>query len=186
MRIFYTGWKRVCFPEMRFLKTLKHIGIIILGVFLAVGVPFLGTGYLNALFSDSPDAVSSASVVLDAPSGDFIILINKDLHADEDNLNDWIRFFSGSTDDDELLIIFEDIAASVAYTDTAGLEMADSFRSQLPENQMKIKKEDVTVLLSRADAGLFDMIIMSGEFAQIYHLETAYKNNVEVVEIKGE
>lgn len=170
---------------MTILKILKHIGIIAAGIILVIGVPLLCTGYIGRLVSGSLDAVSSASVVLDQPSGDYIVLINKDYHQDEDNLNDWIKFFSGSVDEDELLIIFEDIAVSAASSDAAGAEMADSLRSQLPENQMKVTTDDATLLMSRADAGLFDIIILSKEFAEGYHAETAYNNNVEVVELKS-
>ena len=170
---------------MGFLKILKHIGIVAAGIVLCIGVPLLCTGYLTRLITGSLDAVSSASIVLDQPSGDFLVLINKDYHTDEDTLNDWVRFFSGDVGDDELLVIFEDVAVSAAYADSAGSELADSFRSQLPENQMKVTKEDATLLMSRADAGLFDIIIMSKEFADGYHAETAYKDNVQIVELKS-
>ena len=170
---------------MRFLNVLKHIGIVAAGIILIIGVPLLCTGYPQRLMSGSLDAVSSASIVLDQPSGSFIVMINKDYHKDEDTLHDWIRFFSGSVEEDELLIIFEDIAVSAASADAAGAEMADSLRSQLPENQMKVTKEDATLLMSRADAGLFDIIILSKEFADGYHAETAFGSNVEVVELKS-
>lgn len=173
---------------MGFLKVLKHIGIVLAGLIVIIGIPLLATGYIGALFSGSLDAVSSASVVLDQPSGDFLVLINRDFHTDEETLNDWISFFSaGAEEGGDLPIIFEDIAASVAIADPAGAEMADSLRSQLPENQMKVTKEDATLLMSRADKGLFDIIIMSSEFAEGYHAETAYENksNVQVVEIRS-
>jgi len=103
----------------------------------------------------------------------------------KDALDDWFSFFSGSGEDEDLLIIFEDISCSVAGTDAPAAEMAESLRSQLPENQMQIKKEDITLLLSRADHGLFDMILLSREFAQQYHAETAFSDNAEVIEVRG-
>lgn len=171
---------------MKLLNFLKHFGIVILGVVLIIGVPLWCTGYIQLLLSGADvDAVSSASVVLDQPSGDFIILINKDYHKDQDTLNDWIRFFGGEVEDDEVLVIFDDISCSVAAGDTLGADMADSLRSMLPENQMQVKRDDATLILSRADRGLFDIIIMSREFGEMYHIETAYKDNVEVVSFKN-
>ena len=169
---------------MKFAKILKHIGIIAAGIILIIGVPLLCTGYLSALISGSYDTMSSASVVLAQPSGEYLVLINKDYHQDQESLDEWKKFFSGS-DEDELIVIFEDVAVSVAGSDAGGVQMADSLRSQLPENQMKVKSEDATLLLSRADNGLFDIIVMSKEFADGYHAQTAFKSNVEIVELKS-
>lgn len=166
---------------MKFLGVLKHIGIVAAGVFLIVVLPLLCTGNASALFSDDLDATTSASVVLDAPSGEYIVLINKELHTDEDNLAEWINFFNG----EDILYIFEDVSCSVASTDSGGIDMADSYRSRLPENQMEIKSEDPTLLLSRADEGLFDIIVMSREFAEAYSASTAYSDSVEVIEVSG-
>ena len=171
---------------MVFFRILKHIGIVAAGVLLILGIPLCCTGYVSTVLSGDVDAVTSASQVLDEPSGDFVILINQELHPDEDALRDWVRFFRGDVAEGELVIIFEDIARSVPAGDAAGVEMAESLRSQLPENQMTIEKEDGTLIVSRADAGLFDMIIMSREFADSCHLETAYTDRVQVVEMSGD
>ncbi len=140
------------------------------------------TGKAGSLFSGDLDAVSSASIILDQPSGNYIILINRELHQDEDNLDQWITFFSGG----EILYIFEDISCSVANADLSGLELAKSFQSKLPENQMQIITEDATLLMSRADEGLYDIIIMSAEFAETYSAQTAYGDDDEVVEFVKE
>ena len=171
---------------MKLFRIIKHILIVLAGVVIIVGVPLLCTGYIGSLISGSTDAVAGASVVLDEPSGEFIILLNKDFHPDESTVNDWVRFFSKDFGEDELLIIFDDISCSVPAADTAGAEMADSLRSQLPENQMKVVKEDITLIASQADAGLFDVILMSKEYADSCHLETAIKENVQVIEVMGE
>lgn len=168
--------------KMTFQKILKHFGIIIASLVLLLGVPLVCTGKAGSLFSGDLDAVSSASVILDQPSGNYIILINKELHQNEDNLNQWITFFSGG----EILYIFEDISCSVANADVSGLELAKSFQSKLPENQMQIVTEDATLLMSRADKGLYDIIIMSAEFAETYSAQTAYGSEDEVVEFAKE
>jgi len=176
----------VCCHHMKLLNFLKHTGIIAAAVVLIVALPLWCTGYFDRLLSGSADAVSSASVVLDQPAGNYVILINKELHPDEETLNDWIRFFRSSDEEEELAVIFEDLACSVAAMDAEGVEMANSLCSQLPENQKKIRKEDASLLMSRADEGLFDVIIMSKEFADSYHAETAYDNSVEVVELSSQ
>ena len=91
-------------------------------------------------------------------------------------------FFRG----EEVSVIFEDISCSVATGDTGGQELARSFQSRLPENQMRIQTEDVTLLLSRADHGKFDVIVLSKEFADSYAAETAYQDNVDVIVLRDE
>lgn len=157
---------------------LKHAGIVAGGVFLIIVLPLLCTGNAAALYSDV-DAVTSSTVVLDAPSGSYVVLINRELHTDEDNLAEWVNFFSGG----DILYIFEDVSCSVASSDAAGIDMAQSYQSRLPENQMVVKTEDPTLLLSRADAGLFDIIVMSREFAEAYTASTAYSDSVIVIEV---
>lgn len=153
---------------MKLLKICKHIGIVIAGAVLLLGIPLWCTGGLHPLFFPGPDTVSSASVVLDKPSGDYLVFINPLLHTDEEKQKDWVTFFSGG----DILYIFEDVAVSAAASDPAGVELAESYRSQLPENQMQVKTEDPTLMLSRADHGLYDIMIMSREFAQAYGAET--------------
>ena len=151
-------------------------------VIILLGVPLLCSGSIHSLFSGNMDAVSSASVILDQPSGNYIIMINKLMHKDADKLNDWITFFSGG----DVLYIFEDICAGTAIGDTGGHEMAESFRSRLPENQMKVRSEDATLLLSRADEGLYDIIIMSEEFAKAFGADTAVNDSCVLIELKDD
>ena len=75
------------------MKLLKHIGIIIASVLIVLGIPLWCSGGLHSLFSSDPDSVSSASVILDKPSGQYYIMINKEMRRDEDTLQDWITFF---------------------------------------------------------------------------------------------
>ena len=165
---------------MKIIHIFKHTGIILASVIILLGVPLWASGSLHSLFSGNTDAVSSASVILDQPSGNYVVMINKNMHTDTDKLNDWVSFFSGG----DVLYIFEDICAGCALGDAGGIEMAESFRSRLPENQMKARSEDVTLLLSRADADLYDIIILSEEFAHTYHAETALNDSCVLIELK--
>ena len=168
---------------MKIMKTLKHLFIVAVVLFLIVGVPFMMTDYWRGLLSsDEADAVSSPSVVIDKPSGNYIVLINTRLHKDKEKLNQWIDFFSGKETD----IIFEDIACTVAEGDAMGIEMADSFRSKLPENQMKIKKEEAVLVVSRAEEGKFDVLLMSKEFANSYKLKEKNRDYIDDINISEE
>lgn len=162
---------------MKPLSIVKHIIIVATGVFLILGLPFLCTDYFRAWASGDVDVVSSATVVLDQPSGNYVVFLNKAMHTDEDALEDWVTFFSGG----DILYIWEDVSCSVAEGDTAGIEMAQSLQSQLPENQMTIREEDPTLLVSRMDNGKFDIVVMSQEFVDSYDVEATASDDTEVI-----
>ena len=137
--------------------------IILAALFVLAGLPELSTGYIQNKLS-GVDAVSAATVIIDQPSGAYVVLINKDRHLNADNLETWQTFFKG----EEIGILFEDISCTVADMDVSGLDMAQSFQSRLPENQMTLRKEDITLMLSKAGYGLFDVIMMSKEVYDAY------------------
>ena len=141
----------------------RHMIIILAALFVLAGLPVLSTGYIQNKLS-GVDAVSAATVIIDQPSGAYVVLINKDRHLNADNLETWQTFFKG----EEIGILFEDISCTVADMDVSGLDMAQSFQSRLPENQMTLRKEDITLMLSKASCGLFDVIMMSKEVYDAY------------------
>ena len=64
--------------------------------------------------------------------------------------------------------------------------MAESLQSRLPENQMKVRIVDGVLALSKAEAGLFDVIVTSDEMAKALTADTvAASRNVEVVHREG-
>jgi hypothetical protein len=166
---------------MREWQFFKHTLVVLTGVALLLGVPFLTTDYAESLRSGTVDTVSSASVIIDQPSGDYIVLINQAQHTNQDNLNTWVQFFSG----EEISYLFEDISCSVADGDTGALTMAQSFQSRLPEKQMSVQTENATLLMSRADCGKYDIIILSREFAERYDLTTIDGASATRIEITG-
>ncbi len=135
---------------------LRHTAITAVSVLLLVGVPVYRTGYFQKKLS-GVDTVSSASVILDLPKGEYVALINRERHPDADKLAVWETFFKGG----EIDYIFEDISCVVAPQDPYGLELAQSFQSRLPENQMKIRTEDLMMMLSKAEYGRFDVMLLS-------------------------
>ena len=159
---------------------IRHIITVLAGVFVLAGIPVLSTGYLQNRLSGT-DAVSAATVIIDQPSGAYVVLINKERHLNTENLETWQTFFKG----EEIGFLFEDISCTVADTDVPGFDMAQSFQSRLPENQMALRKEDITLMLSKAGCGLFDVIMMSKEVYDAYDA-AAYLDADKVMIIEEE
>ena len=124
------------------MNIIKHIISDILILFLMLGVPFLRTDYAKALLNSDPDAVSSASVIVDKPSGAYLVFINLEKHTDSEALEIWRNFFSGK----EIDLLFEDITCSVASGDVNAKTLAENYQSRLPEHQCEIKSEDATLI----------------------------------------
>ena len=118
---------------------------------------------------------------LDKLKGKYVVLINKELHDHTGTTEDWIKFFSF---DKETPLIMEDIVCKTADTDAQGIEVAEKYRARLPENQMKLQKEAGVMLLSKAELGRFDVVILSEAAAQNYSAQTMYdRNNVAVIKM---
>ena len=145
------------------MRVLRHIFLPLCVVILSIAIPLFFAGFFNGSGSKE-DAITSASVIIDRPSGEYVVWINKDKHTNSENLNTWERFFRG----EDIDFLFEDIACVVASTDEAGIDIAKSFESRLPENQMTIRTEDVTLMLSKACDKRYDVIIMSKEVYDAY------------------
>ncbi len=153
------------------MRALRTAARVTAGLFLLIGLPLIVSGkwhelvHAGELLSGKADAVSSATAVIEQPSGEYVILINRDIHSDPAALEAWKAFFAEG-DTDGIVDLFEDISCTVSSSDPAGLEAARSFMSRLPENQMKLRTEDVTLMLSKAEHGRFDVIVMSKEAAE--------------------
>ena len=144
-----------------FKRILRHVSVTAAALFLMLGLPYLTSDYYKAK-SGGEDAVTAATEALDSPSGEFVVLINRQKHTDEKNLAVWQEFFEKG-ESEEIFSVFEDLVCAVGSSDAGGLEMARSFQSRLPENQMKIKTQDTTLMLSKAENGIYDIIVMSQE-----------------------
>lgn len=163
-------------------RLVRHIAVCLAGIALLIVMPFALAGGF-AVFVGSTDAVSSASVVIDKPSGSYTVLINRDRHKSESDLAAWHEFFSGG----EFEIIFDDIECVTLQGDTGALTLAQSFMSRLPENQMKVTTGDAVLTLSKAENGRFDMMIVSAEAAEKYRIEDIYDGkNVDVIVVEDE
>jgi galactitol-specific phosphotransferase system IIB component len=73
----------------------------------------------------------------------------------------------------------------VASGDSGALTMAQSFQSRLPEKQMSVQTENATLLMSRADCGKYDIIILSKEFAETYDMTTMDSASAVRIDVTG-
>ena len=160
------------------MNLFRHVLITLTLLLIIIGIPVYKTGYFQSRYGKS-DAISSASVVIEQPSGAYVVLINSGLHPDKDNLSTWEHFFRG----EDIDFLFEDISCVAARGDDAGIELARSFQSRLPENQMSVREEDISLMLSKAACGKFDVIIMSKELSAAYNaLEGIDTETVRIIE----
>lgn len=165
------------------MRILRHIIVPVVGIFLLLGVPFICSDWFreNVLGSE-PDAASSASLAVDKPSGNYVVVINTDKHTDSSNLALWHDFFQ----EKDVTFIFEDIVCTVADGDEGGQKLAENYRSRLPENQMLLKSEDPVLMLSKAENGRFDVIVMSEEYAGLFGASSLYgMKNADTIFVKG-
>lgn len=163
------------------MRIFRHIFLCAAGVILLLVVPFLFTdGFARAV--NGTDAVSSASVIVEAPSGSFTVLINRERHKNAADMQAWTEYFSGG----DFTIIFDDIECVTLTGDTAALGMAESFMSRLPENQMKVRTDDPVLVLSKAEYGRFDMLLLSDEAAARYGItDILTDSDTEVIHTVG-
>ena len=164
------------------MKRLRHIGLVALILLVCLGVPGLLFADFGQIGSrDGPDAVSSASLALpDQPSGEFVILMNTARHSG--SLDQWSDFFL----EREVGVIMEDISCLVPASDATGEQLARRYQARLAENQMRLRQENGLLVVSRAENGLFDVIILSREMADAYDYGTVYqRGDVQVITVKG-
>lgn len=65
-----------------FKRILRHVSVTAAALFLMLGLPYLTSDYYKAK-SGGEDAVTAATEALDSPSGEFVVLINRQKHTDE-------------------------------------------------------------------------------------------------------
>ena len=126
------------------------------------------------------DAVSSASLVVEQPSGEFCVLINRERL--KDSAGQWEVFFNGQ----DAGVIFEDIGCITVQGDTAGIQLARRYQSRLPENQMKVHTQFGMLVLSKAEYHRFDVIVVSRETAEAYGFKDHSDEDTLLIVVKGE
>lgn len=161
-------------------RIVAHIVTIALGLLLFLGGPLLAHVNVGALLAGGTDLVSSATTIQAAPDGRFYILINGTRHPDKKVLADWVTFFE---DKEAAPLIMEDVSCVVCEGDAPGLDMATSLQSRLAENQMKLRTEQGVLAVSKAEAGLFDVLVVSEAAYDNYGVQSiADRDDVVVIE----
>ena len=159
------------------LRILALAVIVTGGYFLLIAV-----GAARPIGS-SADAVTGASTIIpaDQVSGNYVVLLNKDLHDKTGTTEEWTAFLRG-----ESPLIMEDIQCTVLEGDAGGLEMAKSFQSRLPENQMRITLQPGAIAVPKAEHGVFDLMILSREAADRYQISAlSRQDGVVTVQVNG-
>ena len=162
---------------------LKHLIIKITGLAVIFGIPIYIYLFPLVFRSGNTDAISGATMISsEAVSGEYVILINSDMHKKKGTTEDWAAFFKG-----ESSLIFDDISCLVATGDNSGNEFADICKARLPENQMTITKINGLMMVSKADHSKFDVIVMSREFAEVFSVyNRKMPDNIRIVYVSGE
>lgn len=163
------------------MRLMKHFAFAAAALFVCLGIPCLYFLQAGTLFRGA-DAVSGASLdVPDKPSGTFLILLNRERHPL--TAEEWEAFFS----EQEVGVIMEDVHCLITRGDVSGKELADRYRARLAENQMTVAEEDGTLVVSRAENGQFDVILISTDAAEIYDYSRIRDNGeTMLIEVGGE
>lgn len=67
-----------------------------------------------------------------------------------------------------------------------GILLAERMQAQLPENQMRLRSENPTLLVSKAEAGYIDVAVFSKEMADALKLKSSGQlEGVAVITVKG-
>lgn len=166
------------------MRAVKHIAVILMALLLTLGLPAAMYLDIPALLQGKTaiDDASGATIELPAqPSGEFIVFLNRQKHMD--TTGQWELFFRGG----DAGVIMSDVDCRVAAADTAAMQLARRYQLRLPENQMKLKTENGLLLISKAEVGLFDAIVMSKEMADRYQADTLWQRpDIILVSVKGE
>ena len=163
------------------MRAWKHVGFIAISLFLCLILPSFFYVDYSMLCGERADAVSSASLDLpEQPSGEFVVILNRDRHPL--TLDEWTAFFQ----EEEVGVIMEDISCLAAASDPMGVQLAQRYMVRLAENQMKLTLENSLLVVSRAENGLYDVVVLSKEMADALDMTAVYaRDDALVITITG-
>ena len=163
------------------MKLLRHIVIVAAALAVCLVLP----GFLYAdragLLSGEMDVTSGATMEIpDQPSGEYVVILHRGKHAAA--LEQWEDFFLERPVD----VIMEDISCLTANGDAAGLQLAQRYQARLAKNQMKLTTENGLLVVSRAENGLYDAVILSREMADAWDYSAVYaREDALVLTVSG-
>lgn len=162
---------------------MDHLLFSLTLLFLILGTPAVFFADWGPVLNSGVDAVTGASLeVPDSPSGNFYVLMNKAYR--HGTLPEWQDFFT----EQPVGVIFEDISCQVLAGDVTGKQLAERYQARLAENQMKLRPEPNSLLLSaKIENGFFDVSIVSQEIADALNLNKVFKSDdILVIPIQSE
>ena len=164
------------------MRALKHIGFVLAGLLLCLVLPGMLWSDAGALLTGGVDAVSGASMDLpNQPSGEYVVILNRGRHPL--TLDQWAAFFREEPVD----VIMEDLSCLAAASDPTGVQLAQRYMVRLAEHQMTLKTENSLLVVSRAENGLYDVIVLSREMADALDFSAVYaRADALVITISGE
>lgn len=158
-------------------KYAIHFIVTALIIALTIGLP--SAIYFKIFTPADEEAETGATYILpEKPSGEFVIMINEKRHPT--SIDVWDDFFS-ERDYDPLS---DKISCLTVSGDALGAELADRYSKRLFVKQMSIREENVILVLSKAELGLIDAVIMSADIADVYNLKTDV-DGLRYVRVKG-
>ena len=162
------------------MRVLKHAVVVLLALFLTLGIPCLVYVDVGAAMRGA-DAVTQATAVLpDTPSGEFLVYINRVEHPD--SLEQWKAFFA----EEDYGILLEDVRCMAISGDATGVQLARRYQSRLVKDQMTLRQENGVLVASRMERGLYDMVIVSREMAEVWQLTDSLPAGTEIVTVQGD
>ena len=146
----------------------RHIIVVAAALLLLLGLPLA--------------VLRNTAQQSDGGSGEFVVLINRELHPDDKEIGKLEKLFADGQADG---LDTDGIKFAVSPEDAAGLAFAE--RLLKPDDTAALTGDDTALMLSKAENGLFDVIVMSKELADSSKAETvAKKTNAEMLCVKGE
>lgn len=123
----------------------RHTLIVLAGVFLLLGLPFMCTEFFrDSVLGSGRDAISSASLYVEPKSGDYILFVNRRFHSSDEGLDSILDEGKGS----RIEVSFGDVGAHALVEEKGG----------------RVAVSDPILMLSRMNHGRFDSVLMSREF----------------------
>ena len=161
------------------LKILKHIGFVLLTLFLFVGIPLL-VQRDNLIKLGTVDATAGGSIDLSEyeSSGSFVILINETSFSDRLKTR-LVSYFDGSDRDSSIFITKKDILTgdekiklTVINGDSAGITMGQYYQGAIANGAaITLDSETGILVVSKAEKGMLDLVVMSEAMAEAFSLK---------------
>ena len=157
-------------------KILPRLLAELVALSLLLGGP--AARLLGWSLSGDVDAVTSASLTPEAPSGRYVVLINRSRHPD--TLEQWEAFFR----EEDYGVLLEDAGCLTIEGDAGGMQLAERYEARLVKDQLQTHADNGVLVASRLEAGAYDLAVFSVEAGELWGISRP--EDAAWVEIRGE